>query len=315
MDEKIVCQICGSEAQVEWWPKGRIRSVTCGTCGNYGVTLETLAELKSLQPNEKFKISAYLKERTIRGDPTIVLFREVPSTTAFDFPVEAVKNILLTGFPSTVSDRLDRGLMNLRRLSPNPGYGIQLNIAKEYPVLFAEDKEAGLFFLNALYKKGFIEFDYAVPVSIVKLTVEGWNRIIELELQKANKDSRQAFVAMWFDPGLDNVYKEGIEKAIEDAGYKARRVDLKEHNEKICDMIIAEIRKSRFVVADFTGHREGVYYEAGYAKGLGLEVVWTCREDEFGKTHFDTRQYNHIIWKNEQDLYQQLRRRIEATII
>ncbi len=36
----------------------------------------------------------------------------------------------------------------------------------------------------------------------------------------------------------------------------------------------------RFMIADFTGHRGGVYFEAGFAHGLGIPVIWTCREDQ-----------------------------------
>jgi nucleoside 2-deoxyribosyltransferase len=67
-------------------------------------------------------------------------------------------------------------------------------------------------------------------------------------------------------------------------------------------------------VADFTLHKAGVYFESGFALGLGIPVIWTCREDELVKTHFDTRQYNHVVWKDEQDLFEKLKRRIEATI-
>ena len=42
-----------------------------------------------------------------------------------------------------------------------------------------------------------------------------------------------------------------------------------------------QIRKSKFLIADFTGQRGGVYYEAGFAYGLGLPVIWTCRKDWF----------------------------------
>jgi hypothetical protein len=34
---------------------------------------------------------------------------------------------------------------------------------------------------------------------------------------------------------------------------------------------MAEIQKSRFVVADYTGQRNGVYFEVGFAVGLGLD--------------------------------------------
>ena len=75
------------------------------------------------------------------------------------------------------------------------------------------------------------------------------------------------------------------------------RIDLLQHNEKICDKILAEIRSCQFIIADFTLQRAGVYFEAGFAMGLGRPVIWTCMEDDFENTHFDTRQYNHIVWE------------------
>jgi len=96
------------------------------------------------------------------------------------------------------------------------------------------------------------------------------------------------------------------------------RIDKKEHNNKIDDEIIAEIRRSRFLIADFTCERKnvrgGVYYEAGFAQGLGIPVIWTCKDTSLTDLHFDTRQYSHIIWKNPADLLIQLKNRIGATI-
>ena len=109
--------------------------------------------------------------------------------------------------------------------------------------------------------------------------------------------------------------------AIRDAGYEPIRVDNVQHNRKIDDEIIALIRRSRFVVADFTAGkpeepRGGVYYEAGFAYGLGREVIYTCRRDFVEALHFDTRQYNHIVWEEDKlsDFRKNLQNRIEATI-
>ena len=89
----------------------------------------------------------------------------------------------------------------------------------------------------------------------------------------------------------------------EEAGYEALRIDQKEHINKIDDEIIAELRRARFVVVDFThghdGPRGGVYYEAGFAYGRGVPVIFSCRKDAIDKIHFDTRQYNHIVWEPE----------------
>jgi hypothetical protein len=48
--------------------------------------------------------------------------------------------------------------------------------------------------------------------------------------------------------------------------------------------------------------------------GLGRPVIWTCREDDRKKVQFDTRQYNHIFWKDPNDLRIKLADRIRATI-
>ena len=119
---------------------------------------------------------------------------------------------------------------------------------------------------------------------------------------------------MWFKDDLDKIYKEGLHKAIKDAGYNPMRIDNLEHSNKICDEIIAQIRKSRFLVADMTGQRNGVYYEAGFAAALGIPVIMTCKKEEVEKLHFDTRQYNHILWESESDLYDKLKARIQAVI-
>jgi hypothetical protein len=42
----------------------------------------------------------------------------------------------------------------------------------------------------------------------MRLTVKAWERIDAL--RASQPDSRQAFVAMWFDPRLDDVWRDGL---------------------------------------------------------------------------------------------------------
>lgn len=148
------------------------------------------------------------------------------------------------------------------------------------------------------------------------LTVEGHARLEELK--KTHIDSTTTFVAMWFDDSMSAAWADGIEPAIREAGYKPVRIDEKSHIGKIDDEIIAEIRRARFVVADFTqgeiGARGGVYYEAGFAHGLNIPVIFTCRASSLDDVHFDTRQYNHIVWATEDELREKLKNRILAVI-
>ena len=148
------------------------------------------------------------------------------------------------------------------------------------------------------------------------LTRSGYERLAYVA--DTQTKSTQAFVAMWFDESLDDAYEKGIEPAIRKAGYEPLRIDRKDHNNKIDDEIIAEIRRSRFLVADFTqgrrGARGGVYYEAGFAHGISIPVIFTCRKNALKKVHLDTRQYNHIIWETPEELLEHLAQRISATV-
>ena len=147
------------------------------------------------------------------------------------------------------------------------------------------------------------------------VTIEGHRRIEE---QKTNLDSSQAFVAMWFDPSMDEASKKGIEPAIKDAGYVPFKIGERPSLDKIDDQAIAEIRRSRFLVADVThgdkGARGSVYFEARFAHGLRIPVIYTCRSDMVDELHFDTRQYPHIVWATPEELHEELKYRIQALL-
>lgn len=315
MNEPIVCQICDqvcTGAQKDGWRDTTI--FNCPTCGEYGIANPALRDMQRISKEDRVKLSSYLRERHLRGEPTITLLSELRSGTSHDVPVITIDEIIRERFPSSVSERLNRILQNIHRRSTYPGEKVRFMTGRDYPVFFAENDQAMLFLARTLEEKGWISCSLTGSAIDITLAEAGWNRLAELEEGGARAETKQAFVAMWFDASLDRAWEYGFEKACDVAGYKALRVDLKEHNDKICDVIVAEIRKSRFVIADFTGHRGGVYFEAGFALGLGIPVIWTCKKDELPKTHFDTRQYNHIDWENEEDLFVRLKNRIQATI-
>jgi len=122
---------------------------------------------------------------------------------------------------------------------------------------------------------------------------------------------------MAFHEGLDLAYN-AISSAISESGYVPIRID-KEHLDSdvtINDGIIASIKKSKFMIADFTYNRGGVYFEAGYGLGRGQKVIYTCKNDEIHKRelHFDINHYQHIFWDDTEDLKKKLKDKIEAFI-
>jgi len=99
-------------------------------------------------------------------------------------------------------------------------------------------------------------------------TIDGWQAIEPTLI--ASSEPGRCFVAMDFDPALGDVYQLGIKPAVEACGIKCICLrDPPIRPSGITDRILSEIRLAQFVVADFTNQNHGVYFEAGFAKGLG----------------------------------------------
>lgn len=200
--------------------------------------------------------------------------------------------------------------------------------------LFALDPQLKTYLETAI-DEGYIRYDgdSLENANSTYLTLKGHQYIESLGHQLS--DSDQIFVAMWFNDTTRQLYEAAIKPAIEQAGYKVMRIDDKSHNEKICDEIIAEIRKSKAIIADMTcglakpeswseedivgAPRGGVFYEAGFAHGLGIPVIWTVNQeiaDIENVSHFDVRQYNQIRWTEEnlEEAKKEILNRIEATL-
>ena len=133
----------------------------------------------------------------------------------------------------------------------------------------------------------------ARPTSSYQLTPAGWERYDQLRRRVIN--SRNAFMAMKFDDCvMDEVLRTCFKPATERAGFALRPLNEAPSAGLIDNQIRAAIRAARFVVADLTHDNNGAYFEAGFAEGLGVPVIYTCELTKFKdkKTHFDT---NHML--------------------
>lgn len=240
---------------------------------------------------------------------------------------ETLKQVRAQSQLST-SARLDRFWQYLAHINYSVGDRLYYGSERSGPTTVAhlnawmecyEDTQFGAF-LEILREEGFLTFENGR----IRLSARGWARLEAT--QRGGINSRYGFAAMWFSEATDRAFAEGIEPAIRRAGYEPIRIDRVEHNRKIDDEIIANIKQSRFIVADFTcgtvsdgeqHHtlpRGGVYFEAGYAMGLGIQVIWSCREDQIGSVHFDTNHFAHILWNTPEELEERLYNRIAAVV-
>lgn len=315
------CPVCKLDSAQVWSEPDGVR-VRCARCGSFSMTGTMVST--AVKDKDRFIVSAYLRGRELRKMPPLTINSRtaVPlqnKTPGGSFNI-GWETIVSQEFPKSISERIDQALCNFSKMAA-PGKWSPCFGESDWVTAYAEDEESWEYVLKQLKEDGFIELrDLLAPRGMLengfRLTPKGWNRVADMERGTAALLYKQAFVAMWFDQSMSQAWESGFKLGIEDEmGIKAVRVDLKEHNEKICDVIVAEILKSSFLVADFTGNRGGVYFEAGFAKGLGIPVIFTCQKGKWEKQlHFDTRQYNHIIWEDPEDLKNKLKNRIRATI-
>ena len=301
------CEIWGPEYPAEGYciPQTRMCHVTSSprAGGAYRIPEPVVnSSISQFSQEEKARLTTWLIDQRAQG--------EAEPTVSFAV-AEGIKNARSL----SVHERADRLLKFLADQSPKIGDRIIIvgNIQHSTLAYSESVNESEMkFILSYLSEKKWISILFS---STCVVTVEGYIRIAE---QAINVNPAQAFVAMWFDESMNDAFKKGIKQAIADAGYEPLRIDAKEHNDKIDDAIIAEIRRSRFIVADFTqgegGASGGVYYEAGFAHGLGLQVIFTCHKDSLKSLHFDTSHYNHIVWNDPEDLKKKLKNRILAVL-
>ena len=311
MNKTSSCQIWGTPASIEPRTGLGLTVESSRTGGRYFISDRATAILRSQDEHLKARLTSWLIEQRRFGVDCPRIF-----PTNLD-EIEQRRTL-------AVHQRADNLLRCVQRHIPRIGIPFGCNIRETDPTFMetlawseSTKIEEVLYLAKSLEMRGWLSPDrQAIGFLGYSITMDGYSYLAEID--HAVTDSSQAFVAMWFDESMDEVWEQGLRPAIRDAGYEALRIDQKEHLNKIDDEIIAEIRRSRFLVADFTqgetGPRGGVYYEAGFAHGLNIPVVFTCRIDALEKVHFDTRQYPHIAWESPEELRAGLATRISAVL-
>jgi hypothetical protein len=294
------CPLCGTAALATFGTAGRrVYEVACPACGEYEITDQGLAAVTS-NPDVKglrWCLSAATRREWEREQRVLLKSSNWP---------EYVDLFIGT----SVSMKARSLLEVIHRNSEFFGNVVDFSHKTDWPLIAAKGPEECWSILGYLQDDRLLHAPGQSKEQWM-LTWKGWEAVEPV----AGGVPGIGFVAMAFDPDLDVIFEEGIRSAIEtDCGLHAVRIDRKHFAEKICDRMLVEIKRSQFLVADFTFQRAGVYFEAGYALALGRPVIWLCREDQVSDLHFDTRQYPHILWREAADLRVQLRDRVRALI-
>jgi hypothetical protein len=278
-------------------------------------------------------LSALLFERrTLRPNTLLPWLIFSPDKRLPEMPYAAPLRVtdFLATWPVTVPDQLDRALLLISCLAPTAGDSVPLNTSTavvDSRSCLAENDQQADYIQKHLQETGLLDVVIqAKGVGRAELTPRGWERVAELTRTRSAL-TNPVFVARWFGKPkahekdaadraeeMRQLVDDFIFPAIDAAGYKSTKADTDDYNTGIMDKIHFDIRRAPFVVADFTNHNLGVYYEAGMAVGHGIPVIPCCPQSDFKEKHFDIAHVNLIVYDSPAELRDRLERRILGSI-
>ena len=302
------CPICGNMAQPETYNAiENKRYYNCPNCGQFFLKdmLYRDIDIYEKEKDKFYKVSSWIYEQNNSFDTCPEIdknrFEELLNLPdkkikeKFDFMVQYILN-------NQGSNELLKNIKPACWIKDDNELGILL------------EKAINLEYVAGISVSKSLAATYIISINKPTLTFDGLEYVESLE--EPNSNSKQVFAAFYFSDEIKDIFDNYVKEAVEECGLTYARVSSSStaHDTTINDEIISKINSSRLVIADFTDQRNSVYFEAGYAMGMRLPVIWTCKKDDVDNLSFDTRQYPHILWESGEDLKKQLIHRIKATI-
>ena len=291
------CEVCKLINQKTWNSGIGDLHYDCERCGTYKLIGSTATTVRHLKLEQRAFLSGWIRAQNQAGIEFVRITPDIlDNALSYSYPSYQSRFEFLIKYLISKSSELGKPIV------PDPNEMIAISYSK------SED-ELG-FILHHMIDMGYIKMQ--AGGGGIHIQPQAYERF-----QSSSEDSstsKQVFVAMSFSPEFDDLYLNGIERAISKSGLRALRVDKTEHTNRIDDEILRQISASKMIVAEFTNQTPGVYFEAGYALAQGKKVIWVCRSDQIKSLHFDIRQYNCIFWENHEELAGKLESRIMANL-
>jgi len=122
---------------------------------------------------------------------------------------------------------------------------------------------------------------------------------------------RNVFMIMSFKRKFKSVFT-CFEKVCLEFKFKLERTDESASLERIIPRIETGIQKSAFVIADLSEPSSNVFYELGFARAIGKDVILTAKKNT--QLPFDVHDIPTILWENRNDLENKLRECIRRLV-
>ena len=291
-----ICPVC-STSPTEVSPFGPMVRVKCPRCGDFALARSVYDDLPEwfLRDQKRPALMSHTIRRMQRPADLVMIYPETVETywlrERLPLPREQADDLVLwigDNQPSNATSArtnqlsFDAWIGSALPQVPGTASGLRWLVTSMEP--------------NPAVPKLFT-YAFANDAASFHLTLEGWDRYAALS--QVRTQSHTGFMAMKFgDAELNDVVDQCFRPAVQRAGFELRVLTDNQQAGLIDDQIRAALIAARFVVADLTHGSFGAYWEAGFADGRGLPVIYTCKRAEWqkAKTHFDTNHMATVLW-------------------
>ncbi len=297
------CPICGYANPHYTEDSTRSYKFNCSRCGTFIISYEMMTyrdKLETLHTNAD-KLSGLTRLLAETGG------------TPIKFLTTTIGQILEDSLIPERTDILKKAellLTAIKRKTNIFGTIVELQGDTDFPLAFAANYQELRAILELLENAGDILISTEDNTDIyVKITAKGW-----LNIQKGST-LNQGFIAAWFDDKnrTMDVAIAKTEAAIKKCGFSPKCIRGEHYSETILEKAIGEIKNSRFVIVNLTGDRNSVYFEAGFATGLGKEVIYVA-DKTITAGSFYPKQYKIYYYSDVDELESMLVDAIRARI-
>lgn len=308
------CPICKESLQVK--DRSHILKslqiyIDCFRCGTYIIThsfYDDISQNSKYYKNKKAIAKASFAIQNMQNNEntpaiTQTIFEDFLKRTLPSLPEQLNNFVLWIGNTTEYGEKIN---VNLTSLLSIVG---AINIEALRPLLISLEQK------QLMDDKSFRTNDEFYRTS--RLSFRGWEYYEKLK--QGEIVSKKAFIAMKYgDIELDRFITEHLRSAVEITGFRLERLDENHEAGLIDAKLRVAISTSRFLIADLTHDNNGAYWEAGYAEGLGLPVIYICKKSKFDDkhTHFDTNHHLTVLWdnKNPNEFVEKFKATIRATL-
>ena len=314
------CPVCSSdipEPKERQYKNDYITECVCTRCGDFNVFGGLSRFMPNILGDDAKKIavlSHWIRtqhERIAKSPP------DAQFQTRMIIVDKKLVDAIIERPPPSPAEQADNLIRWLGENAKAYGELLSLESANDLSIIGSVTPREFVWVTRHLIDSGVMKGSITTTGVSVMLTFEG-SQYYE-QLRSGDTDSRKAFMAMQYgNEELDKIVNEVLKPAVKKTGFDLFTLVDRPKAGLIDDRLRVEIQTSRFLVADLTHENAGAYWEAGYAEGLGKQVIYTCKKEKFEeqKTHFDTNHHLTVAWDadNPHEAADELKATIRATL-